>query len=157
MLSFVDMSPEKDQEYLADGLSEEIINLLAQSDALRVIARTSSFSFKHQNVDIATIADKLHVTHVLEGSVRRSGDRVRITAQLVDTKNSAHLWSQTFDREVKDVFEVQDAIATSVAESLQVTLTGDNRPTRGETASAQAYELYLQARLLFQPSGRCGS
>ena len=147
------MSPEGDQEYFSDGLSEEILDLLAQSPALRVIARTSSFSFKGQSADIATIADRLHVTHVLEGSVRKSGDRIRITAQLVDGATSAHVWSETYDREMSDVFAVQTDIAASVAESLQVTLTGDARPRPGETNSTQAFERYLQGRYFFNRRG----
>ena len=153
VLPFVDMSPEGDQRYFSDGLSEEILNLLAQSSALRVIARTSSFSFRDQNADIATIADKLNVTHVLEGSVRKSGERIRITAQLVDATNSAHLWSQTYDRGVKDIFAVQTEIAASVAESLRVTLTGSGRPGLGETSNTQAFERYLQGRYFFNRRG----
>lgn len=153
VLPFVDMSPEGNQAYFSDGLSEEILNLLAQSPALRVIARTSSFSFKDQTADIATIADKLHVTHVLEGSVRKSGDQIRITAQLVDGATSAHVWSETYDRDLRDVFAVQTDIAASVAESLQVTLTGDERPRPGETNSTQAFERYLQGRYFFNRRG----
>jgi TolB-like protein/DNA-binding winged helix-turn-helix (wHTH) protein len=153
VLPFVDMSSEGDQEYFSDGLAEEILNLLAQSDALQVIARTSSFSFKGRNVDIATIADRLNVTYVLEGSVRKSGDRVRITAQLVDGATSMHLWSQTYDRDANDVFGVQAEIAATVAESLQVTLAGDDLSGRGETKSTQAFELYLHGRYLFNRRG----
>ncbi len=149
VLPFVDMSPGHDHEYFGDGLSEEILNLLAQSPALRVIARTSSFSFKDQTPDIATIADKLDVTHVLEGSVRKSGERIRITAQLVDGATSVHLWSQTYDRDLEDVFEVQTEIADKVAESLHVTLNIADRPTRGETTSTVAFEQYLQGRYFF--------
>ncbi len=122
VLPFVDMSASRDQAHFAEGLSEEILNLLAQTDDLRVIARTSSFSFKDQNADIHTIAQRLAVTHVLEGSVRKSGERVRITAQLIDGATSAHVWSDTFDRDVTDIFGVQREIATAVAEALHVTL-----------------------------------
>lgn len=149
VLPFVDMSPGGDQEYFSDGLSEEILNLLAQSNALRVVARTSSFSFKDQKVDIATIAEKLDVTYVLEGSVRKSNDRVRIAAQLVDGASSAHRWSQTYDRDMKDVLGVQMEIAANVAAALQVTLIGENRTGRGFTQSAQAFERYLQGRYFF--------
>jgi TolB-like protein/DNA-binding winged helix-turn-helix (wHTH) protein/tetratricopeptide (TPR) repeat protein len=148
VLAFVDMSVEQDQQYFAEGLSEEILNLLAQTDALRVIARTSSFSFKGQKVDINTIAQRLAVTHVLEGSVRKSGARVRITAQLIDGSTSAHVWSDTFDRDVDDIFGVQREIASAVADALHVTL-GRVGPKRAETTSAQAYEHYLQGRHLF--------
>jgi TolB-like protein/DNA-binding winged helix-turn-helix (wHTH) protein/tetratricopeptide (TPR) repeat protein len=148
VLPFVDMSVEQDQQYFAQGLSEEILNLLAQTDALRVIARTSSFSFKDQKVDIGTIAQRLAVTHVLEGSVRKSGERVRITAQLIDGSTSAHVWSDTFDRDVHDIFGVQREIAAAVADALHVTLSRGG-PRRAETISTQAYEHYLQGRHLF--------
>jgi TolB-like protein/DNA-binding winged helix-turn-helix (wHTH) protein len=148
VLPFVDMSREQDQVHFAEGLSEEILNLLAHAEALRVIARTSSFSFKNQNADIGTIARRLAVSHVLEGSVRKSGERVRITAQLIDGSTSAHVWSDTYDRDIHDIFGVQREIASAVAEALHVTL-GSVGPTRAETTSAQAYEHYLQGRLLF--------
>jgi TolB-like protein/DNA-binding winged helix-turn-helix (wHTH) protein/Tfp pilus assembly protein PilF len=151
VLAFADMSPEKDQEHFADGLSEEILNLLAQSSTLRVIARTSSFSFKDQTVDIATIASRLNVTHVLEGSVRKSGERIRITAQLVDGATSEHMWSQTYDRDTGDVFNVQTDIAAAVANALQVTLNIGSG--NGEAANAQAYESYLHGRHLLNRRG----
>lgn len=153
VLAFVDMSEAQDQAYFAEGLSEEILNLLAQSTTLRVTARTSSFSFKGRNVDIATIADTLNTTHVLEGSVRKSGDRVRITAQLVDGRSSVHLWSQTYDRDITDVFGVQDEIAAAVAESLHVTLTGSASPSMGQTKNAVAFERYLQGKYFFNRRG----
>lgn len=153
VLPFVDMSPERNQAYFADGLSEEILNLLAQSASLRVIARTSSFSLRNQNNDIATIARKLRVTHVLEGSVRKSGERIRITAQLVDGATSAHVWSETYDREMKDVLGVQADIAAAVAESLQVTLTGTDPPRRRETDSTEAFEHYLAGRYFMNRRG----
>jgi TolB-like protein/DNA-binding winged helix-turn-helix (wHTH) protein len=148
VLPFVDMSTEQDQEHFAEGLSEEILNLLAHTDALRVIARTSSFSFKGQNADIKTIAQRLDVSHVLEGSVRKSGERVRITAQLIDASTSAHVWSDTYDRDVGDIFGVQREIAAAVADALHVTLSRSG-PRRAETTSTQAYEHYLQGRHLF--------
>ena len=133
VLPFVDMSEEKDQTYFADGLSEEILNLLAQSATMRVIARTSSFSFKDRpELDIATIARQLDATHVLEGSVRKSGDHVRITVQLVDGATSAHLWSRTYDRDLTDIFSVQDDIAAAVAAPLDATL-GDGTIRGGPT------------------------
>lgn len=153
VLPFVDMSPEHNQEYFADGLSEEILNLLAHSASLRVIARTSSFSFRNQNNDIATIARKLNVTHVLEGSVRKSGERIRITAQLVDGATSAHVWSETYDREMKDALGVQADIAAAVAESLQITLTGTDPPRRRETDSTEAFEHYLAGRYFMNRRG----
>jgi TolB-like protein len=124
VLPFVDMSPEGDQEYLGDGIAEEILNLLAQVPGLTVIARTSSFSFKGQQADIGTIARRLNVAHVLEGSVRKSGDRVRVTAQLVNGDDGAHLWSQTFEERLQDVFATQDQIAGNVAVVLQERLLG---------------------------------
>jgi TolB-like protein/Tfp pilus assembly protein PilF len=148
VLPFTDLSPEQDQQYFADGLAEELLNILAQSRRLRVIARTSSFSFKGENVDIPTVASKLNVTHVLEGSVRKSGDQVRITVQLIDTATSSHLWSQTYDRELDDIFEVQGDIAATVADALRVALGGDNRP--GIPGNAQAYESFLRAKFFFQ-------
>lgn len=148
VLPFVDMSAEQDQAHFADGLSEEILNQLAHADALRVIARTSSFSFRDQNVDIKTIAQRLAVSHVLEGSVRKSGERVRITAQLIDASNSAHIWSETYDRDVHDIFGVQSEIASEVAKALHVTLRRAG-PSRAETNSTEAYEQYLLGRLLF--------
>jgi TolB-like protein/DNA-binding winged helix-turn-helix (wHTH) protein/TPR repeat protein len=150
VLPFVDMSTAQDQEHFAEGLSEEILNLLAHSDNLKVIARTSSFSFKNQNADVQTIAQRLAVTHVLEGSVRKSGERVRITAQLIDGATSAHVWSETYDRDVQDVFGVQTEIASAVADALQITLRSGDGPRRAETSSTQAYERYLQGRHLFQ-------
>jgi TolB-like protein/DNA-binding winged helix-turn-helix (wHTH) protein len=150
VLPFVDMSEEQDQTYFADGLSEEILNLLAQSAAMRVIARTSSFSFKDRpQLDIATIARQLDATHVLEGSVRKSGEHVRITAQLVDGTTSAHLWSRTYDRDLTDIFSVQDDIAAAVAAALNATLSDGGQPQRADTTNAQAFEQYLHGRYFF--------
>ena len=115
VLPFVDMSQTKDQAYLADGLSEEILNRLAQSRDLRVIARTSSFALRDPALDVAEIARRLQVTHVLEGSVRKSGDTVRVTAQLIAASDSSHVWSETFDRRIQDLLAVQDEIAGAVA------------------------------------------
>lgn len=148
VLPFVDMSAEQDQVHFAEGLSEEILNLLAHANSLRVIARTSSFSFKDQNSDIRTIAQRLAVSYVLEGSVRKSGQRVRITAQLIDGATSAHVWSDTYDRDLHDIFGVQREIAAAVADALHVTLARVG-PRPAETTSTEAYEHYLQGRLLF--------
>jgi serine/threonine-protein kinase len=147
VLPFVDMSQARDQEYFSDGLSEELLNLLAQVPQLRVIARTSSFSFKDKDVDVATIARTLNVGHVLEGSVRKSGNTLRITAQLVRASDSSQLWSQTFDRELTDVFKVQDEIAVAVVDALKVKLLPDqhlNNPYR--SANTEAYNQYLLGR-----------
>jgi TolB-like protein/DNA-binding winged helix-turn-helix (wHTH) protein/Tfp pilus assembly protein PilF len=148
VLPFTDLSPEQDQQYFSDGLTEELLNILAQSRRLRVIARTSSFSFRGENADIPTVASKLNVTHVLEGSVRKSGDQVRITVQLIDAATSSHLWSQIYDRELDDIFEVQGDIAASVADALRVALGDDSRP--GIPRNAQAYESFLRAKFFFQ-------
>jgi TolB-like protein len=144
VLPFVNMSPDKDQEYFADGISEELLNLLSQVPELRVIARTSSFSFKGKEVDIAEIARKLNVANVLEGSVRTSGDTVRITAKLVRASDSSHLWSQTYDRPMSDVFKVQDEIAGTVVAQLKIKLLGAAPKLR--VTDPKAYALFLQAR-----------
>jgi TolB-like protein/DNA-binding winged helix-turn-helix (wHTH) protein/thioredoxin-like negative regulator of GroEL len=150
VLPFADMSAEGDQEYFGDGIAEEILNLLAQAPELKVIARTSSFSFKHQPADITTIAARLGVAHVLEGSVRKWGNRVRVTAQLVSGRDGAHLWSQTYDRELGDLFEVQGDIAGAVAGVLEARLL--TRPAVAvtpETRDVRAYDLFLRARFQF--------
>ena len=148
VLPFVDMSTAQDQAHFADGLSEEILNILAHADNLRVIARTSSFSFRDENADIKTIARRLDVSHVLEGSVRKEGNRLRIVAQLIDASNSAHVWSDSYDREERDIFGVQREIASAVADALRVKLARAE-PRRAETTSTEAYEHYLEGRLLF--------
>src|ERR1700682_2684594 len=122
VLPFVNMSSDKEQEYFSDGLAEELLNQLAQIPQLRVIARTSSFSFKGKEIDVATIAKALNVANVLEGSVRKSANTLRITAQLVRASDSSHLWSQTYDRDLTDVFKVQDEIAGDVVAALKVKL-----------------------------------
>jgi TolB-like protein/tetratricopeptide (TPR) repeat protein len=150
VLPFVNMSSDQEQEYFSDGLSEELLNLLAQVPQLRVIARTSSFSFKDTQADIAEIAQKLNVAHVLEGSVRRSGDTLRITAQLIRAADSSHLWSQTYDRPMTDVFKVQDEIAAAVVDELKIKLLGGTPTAR--TTDPKAYALYLQARAVSRQS-----
>jgi TolB-like protein/Tfp pilus assembly protein PilF len=143
VLPFVNMSDDKANEYFSDGISEELLNLLAKVPQLQVTARTSSFSFKGKEVGIAEIAQKLHVAHVLEGSVRKSGDQVRVTAQLINAATDAHLWSQTYDRKLDDIFAIQDEIAADVVKQLKVTLLGAV-PTARQT-DPEAYALYLQA------------
>lgn len=153
VLPFVDMSPNGDQEYFADGLSEEVLNLLAQSPELQVIARTSSFSFKGQSPDIQTIARKLNVAHIVEGSVRKDGKQIRITAQLVSAANSAHLWSQTYDRTLSNVFAVQSEIAESVAAVLKVKLLeAAMTPAHGRSDPA-AYDEFLKGRFFYNRRG----
>jgi serine/threonine-protein kinase len=143
VLPFANMSRDPDDEYFGDGLAEEIINALAQVPGLKVIARTSAFAFKGQNTDVRKIAEALGVTTVLEGSVRRSGNRLRVTAQLVTAADGTHLWSQRYDREMADVFDVQDEIAQAIAGALQVKL--DLR-SAGHTPSLPAYDAYLRGR-----------
>lgn len=151
VLPFVNMSGDVENEYFSDGLSEELLNVLAKLPGLKVAGRTSSFQFKGQNKDLRVIGEQLGVAHVLEGSVRQSGRKVRITAQLIDTETGFHLWSETFDRELNDIFAIQDEISASVAEALKVTLLGaadtSAAGARG-TNSIEAYDLYLQGRYL---------
>jgi TolB-like protein/Flp pilus assembly protein TadD len=145
VLPFVNMSPDPDQEYFSDGLSEEILNLLAKIPELKVIGRTSSFVFKGKNEDLRIIGEALGVTTLLEGSVRKSGDRVRITAQLVNALDGAHIWSETYDRTMTDIFAVQDEVAAAVIDALQIHV-GAN-PTRGRpTENTAAYAQFLKAR-----------
>jgi TolB-like protein/Tfp pilus assembly protein PilF len=147
VLPFENFSEDPNNEYFADGISEEILNLLAGIPELRVTSRSSAFSFKGQNVDIPTIAAKLNVAHVLEGSVRKSGDKLRITAQLIEVNSDSHLWSETYDREFENVFAIQDEIAASVADAMQITLLG-KKPKTKET-DPEAYALYLQGLHFF--------
>ncbi len=146
VLPFVNMSADAANEYFSDGISEELLNLLARIPELRVMARTSAFSFKGSDAGIEEIAAKLKVTHLLEGSVRKSGDRIRITAQLIDAADGYHLWSDTWDRTLTDVFVIQDEIAAAVVDALKVKLLGDL--PRANVTDARAYSLYLQARSL---------
>jgi len=148
VLPFVNMSSDPAQEYFSDGISEEILNLLAATPQLQVIARTSSFSFKGENADIAQIASKLKVAYVLEGSVRKADNRVRITAQLIAAETSAHLWSQTYDRTLDDILVVQSDIAAAVAEALKTQLLG-REAASSATKSGAAYERYLQGNFFF--------
>lgn len=148
VLPFVDMSPEGNNHYFSEGVSEEILNLLGPIPDLRVVARSSSFSFKDRNADIATIAEKLSVSYVLEGSVRRSDDRVRVTAQLIDASSGMHVWSHTYDRQLGDVLDVQIEIADAVANALQVKLTG-GADSHDALINIQSYEHFQQAQFLF--------
>jgi TolB-like protein len=144
VLPFVNMSDDPNNDYFSDGVSEEILNLLARVPELRVTSRSSAFSFKGQNLDVPTMAAKLNVAHVLEGSVRKYGNQLRITAQLIEVVTDTHLWSETYDRELENVFVIQDEIAASVVDALKITLLG-KAPKIGAT-NAEAYALYLQAR-----------
>ncbi len=154
VLPLMDLSPSRDQEYFSDGISEELLNLLAKVPQLQVTARTSSFSFKGKGVAIPEIARQLHVTHVLEGSVRKSGNAVRITAQLIDARTDAPIWSQTYDRTLDDVFAIQDEIAADVVKQLRITLLGA-APTVRATDPA-SYALYLQAGQLMRKRTAAG-
>jgi TolB-like protein len=146
VLPFLDMSEKKDQEYFSDGLSEELIDLLAKTQGLAVIARTSSFYFKGRQATIAEIAKTLNVANIIEGSVRKSGNTLRVTAQLIRASDGVHLWSETYDRNLKDVFQVQDDIARGVVEKLKLTLLPQAADSIYRTQNAQAHNLYLQAR-----------
>ena len=148
VLPFVNMSGDSDNEYFSDGISEEILNLLCKLPQLKVASRTSSFAFKSKEASIPAVAKELNVGTVLEGSVRRAGDRVRITAQLIDATSDTHLWSETYDREMKDVFAIQDDIAHSIVKALQVKLTPMERRALQNVATSEpeAYDYYLRGR-----------
>jgi TolB-like protein len=154
VLAFANTSPDPDQEYFSDGISEELLGLLAQMPELQVTSRTSAFYYKDKDVTLRDVARQLNVAHILEGSIRRAGDRIRITAQLIDTHTDTHLWSETYDRTLEDIFAIQDDIAAVVADKLKVTLLGA-APTVKETDPA-AYALYLQARHLSRQGTREG-
>ena len=145
VLPFVNMSANPEQDYFSDGISEELLNLLAKNPELRVIARTSSFSFRGETVKVADIARELNVNHVLEGSVRRDGNRVRITAQLVDARSDTHIWSETYDRELDDIFAVQENIAKVIVEELLAHIS-DFESRQLNTANLEAYEAYLKGQ-----------
>jgi TolB-like protein/tRNA A-37 threonylcarbamoyl transferase component Bud32 len=144
VLPFANMSRDADDEYFSDGLAEEILNVLAHIQELKVIARTSSFAFRGKEQDITKIAEALRVGTILEGSVRRAGSRIRVTVQLIDAVDGSNLWSERYDRELTDVFAVQDEIATAIAGALQVELTG--KPTRPHQPNLPAYEALLKGR-----------
>jgi serine/threonine protein kinase/Flp pilus assembly protein TadD len=158
VLPFVNMSSDQENEYFSDGLAEELINSLSRIEGLHVVSRTSSFSFKGKNLDIRQIAEKLSVGNVLEGSVRKSGNKLRITAQLIKASNGYHLYAGTFDRELKDVFEIQNEIARSIAKILRPVLTSTEKISlsRFPTADVEAYDYCLRGRqsfYLFQRTG----
>jgi TolB-like protein/cytochrome c-type biogenesis protein CcmH/NrfG len=162
VLPFVNMSDDAANEYFADGIAEELLNVLSKIRGLRVASHTSAFSFKGSKVDLSTVAQKLNVATILEGSVRKSGKRVRITVQLVQVATDSHLWSDTYDRELEDIFAVQDDIAQSVVQELRSALLGEKRDSsasaavkaevqaagKGRGENAEAYQLYLQGRFL---------
>jgi eukaryotic-like serine/threonine-protein kinase len=151
VLPFVDMSKKKDQEYFSDGLSEELIDVLSKIPDLRVPARTSSFYFKGKQTTIADIARELNVANVLEGSIRQSGNALRITAQLIKVSDGSHLWSETYDRKMGDIFAIQDEIADAVVKALKASLlAGGTTPRIGVGRNVEAYTLFLQGRSIYQ-------
>ncbi|MCF6287669.1 MAG: winged helix-turn-helix domain-containing protein [Proteobacteria bacterium] len=152
VLAFLDMSPEQDNAYFSEGMSEEILNKLAQIPELRVISRTSSFYFKDKDSTAEEIGKQLNVSYLLEGSVRKDNDKVRITVQLIDSKTSNHLWSQTYDKTMDDIFQTQDEIAYAVSEKLQVSILP--KPQKKALVNLEAYTEYLKAKYLSQSNTR---
>ena len=146
VMSFVNMSDDDSNEYFSDGLSEELLNLLAKVPELHVTSRSSAFAFKGEKIDVPTVAKKLNVAHILEGSVRKSGNQVRITAQLIEAKADKHLWSETYDRSLDNIFAIQDEIAAAVVAKLKISLLGD--VPEAHEIDPKAYALFLQARHL---------
>jgi serine/threonine protein kinase len=155
VLPFTNLSPEPDNEFISDGITEEIINTLAQLKGLQVAARTSSFSFKGKTPDLADVAAKLHVAHVLTGSVRKAGNRLRVTAQLINAHDAFTVWSERYDRQTDDIFQIQDEIATAIAQKLRVALGGQERDSIGKrgTDNLEAHELYLKGRFFLNQRG----
>ena len=153
VLPFLNMSPDPENEYFADGISEELLNILAGIEGLKVASRTSAFSFKGKNVPVAEIAELLDVQHVLEGSVRKQGTRVRITAQLIDAENDAHLWSETYERDLVDIFRLQEEIAVAITTALQDILGARQVSVAVPTRDLDAYEYFLRGRSRFYKRG----
>ncbi|MEA1887505.1 MAG: hypothetical protein U9N72_09885 [Bacteroidota bacterium] len=148
ILPFEDMSPDKDNEYFCDGITEEIINALTKIKDLYVVARTSAFAFKGQKTDVREIGNKLGVETLLEGSVRKSNNKLRITAQLINIENGFHLWSESFDREAADIFAIQDEIAMQIVNKLKVSIKSNEADmvSKRYTGNLEAYNLYLKGR-----------
>ena len=148
VLPFANMSSDLEQEYFSDGISEEIINMLAQVPGLKVAGRTSSFTFKGKNQDLRTIGEQLNVNHILEGSVRKSGNKIRITAQLIKVADGYHLWSEKYDRELEDIFDIQDEISLAILDAIKIKLFGAAKVAvlKKYTDNPEAYQLYLQGR-----------
>jgi adenylate cyclase len=157
VLPFTNLSGDTAKDYFSDGMSEELLNLLARVPGLQVASRTSSFAYKGRNVDIREVGSQLGVDTVLEGSVRQAGDQVRITAQLIDTETGFHLWSDTYDRQLADIFQVQDEIAGAIVDRLRIQLAPEDQQlaqrTRAPTQNVEAYELYLQGRAVWKKRG----
>jgi len=146
VLPFVNLGADRENEYFSDGLAEDIINALAKLPGLRIVARTSSFAFRGKSATAAEIAAKLKVATILEGSVRKAGTRIRVTAQLIKAADQSHLWEDWYDRELTDVFAIQDEISQAIVEKLRVRLAGDHPLVRRYTESTEAYQLYLKGR-----------
>src|SRR5450432_736095 len=148
VLPFANMSSDPEQEFFSDGISEEIINMLAQVPGLKVAGRTSSFSFKGKNQDLRIIGEQLNVNHILEGSVRKSGNKLRITAQLIKVADGYHLWSEKYDRQLEDIFDIQDEIALAILNAIKIKLLAAEREVvlKRYTDNTEAYELYLRGR-----------
>ena len=153
VLPFVNMSGDPKNEYFSDGITEEILNALAQIADLKVAARTSAFAFKGKDPDLRKVGEMLGVATVLEGSVQRAGDDVRITAQLIDTRSGFHLWSEKYDRKLTNIFAVEDEISKAIADKLQVQLGGAHAGGNGNTGNSQAHELYLRGLTLLAARG----
>jgi TolB-like protein len=146
VLPFLNLSADPEQEYFADGIAEELLNLLAKIEELRVISRSTSWTFKGKDIDIAEIQEKLDVSHILEGSVRKAGNQVRVTAQLIDARTDAHLWSETYDRTLDDIFAIQDEISAMVVDQLKIKLLAG--PPSAKEIDPVAYDLYLRGKHL---------
>jgi TolB-like protein len=146
VLPFVDMSPDKDQEYMSDGIAEELLNLLAKIPKLKVASRSSAFQFKGEKIDLVEVAKKLNVAYVLEGSVRKAGNQLRITAQLIKAGDGFHLWSETYDRSLDNIFAIQDEISSAVVEALKIELLGE--APKAVVVNPEAYALVLKGRYL---------
>ncbi|MCH7895093.1 MAG: adenylyl cyclase, partial [Proteobacteria bacterium] len=157
VLPFVNMSDDPANEYFSDGIAEELLNVLVRVEGLRVASRTSSFSFKGKGISIPNIARELNVNHVLEGSVRKAGNTVRITAQLIDVRTDSHLWSATYDRELEDIFAIQDEISGHIVQALKIALGAGEQESMAHvqkpTENLEAYELYLRGRYFWQRRG----
>jgi serine/threonine-protein kinase len=149
VLPFANMSADKENEFFADGLAEEVINALAQVPGLQVAGRTSSFRFRGKDVDLAEVGQRLNVEHLLEGSVRKAGNRIRVTAQLITVADGFHVWSDRYDRELTDIFTIQDEITDAIASALRIKLSVDSTTSRRHTPNLRAYEAYLRARELW--------
>src|SRR5438128_6514562 len=146
VLPFVNLSSDRENEYFSDGVTEEIINALANVDGVRVVARTSAFSFKGKNVNVRQVGEELNVATVLEGSVRREGNQLRIAAQLIGAADGYHIWSKTFDRELKNVFSLEDELARAIVQSLKPKLVPERALVQQAAVSTEAHDLYLKGR-----------